>query len=198
MIKSEKASSNHHLHKHAVNNYTGAGELAGKRGLRYKARSYIDKKFSNDNFPASYTLSVGRNPRASKHSAVSDDKFAVARFKELNPDMAGNSVRGKNRTGHLGTNFREREILRYNPMAEKAYALSENAGKETGGQDGRSFVAPYKAMRSMMGKGIRIGSHVAKTKELEAVLDVDAAEDKYRVDLQTEKGNINFENIKIK
>ncbi len=199
MIKSHATKEGFMFNKAKVDNFAGAGGLMGNRGLRFRAKSFLDKKFVPEVFPDSYTLTIGpkRNP-TNTHKATTDEKFATTQFKELNPDLAGNAVRGKRNLSRLGTDFRGKKPLRYNPLAEKQYALSENAGRETGGQKGRTYKSDVKATRAMKGKGIRIGPHVRATRELEAVLDVDYAEDQYRIDLQDEKGDRVFERIKIK
>lgn len=199
MIKSQTSKNGIMLSKAKVDNFAGAGGLMGNRGLRFKAKSFMDKRFVPEVFPDSYTLHIGPkgNP-TNQHKATTDEKFQTTQFKELNPDLAGNAVRGKKNLSRLGTDFRGKKPLRYNPLAEKQYALSENAGRETGGQQGRTYKSDVKATRAMKGRGIRIGRHVPATKELEAVLDVDYAEDQYRVDLQDERGDQMFERIKIK
>lgn len=199
MIKSRKGKASHQINKKQVDNFSGAGGLGGNRGLRFKAKSFLDKRFVPEVFPDSYTLHIGakRNP-TNAHKATTDEKFSITQFKEKNPDLAGNSVRGKRNLSRLGTDFRGKKPLRYNPLAEKQFALSENSGKETGGEPGRTFKSEINATRSMKGQGIRIGRHVGTTKELEAVLKVDAAEDKYRIDLQDEQGERRFEQIRIK
>lgn len=199
MIKSKKGKAQTHISRKRADNFSGSSNLGGNRGIRFKAKSFLDKRFVPEVFPDSYTLQIGpkRNP-VNAHKATTDERFSITQFKEKNPDLAGNAVRGKKAISRLGTDFRGQKPLKFNPLAEKQYALSENAGKETGGEQGRSFKSEVRPTRAMRGQGIRIGRHIPATKELEAVLDVDYAEDKYRIDLQDEQGNQNYEKIRIK
>ena len=200
MIKSHKNHINHKISKAHIDNFSGAGGQMGKRGLRFQARSMIDKKFAPESFPESYDLRIqSKAPPASKHSAMSDEKFNTVRFKEYqNPDLAGKAVRGKNLTRTEMTSFRNKKVLKYNPLVEKQYARAENSMKQSGGDPSRSYMSETKATRAMEGKGVRIGRKVKTTRALENLLDVEYAEDRYRKDLIDDHGQHTYEQMRIK